>query len=208
MNVWHKLFSQYKQYILIGVIILFAIFVRTYHLISVPYSIHRDEVANTYLGRFVLENGVDIYGNRWPLFYIDKFGDFPPAIPMYLSGAVSYITGVNVYASRLPAALAGTLFIVGLYLFILQTFNQQTALLASFLAAILPWHVNLSRAGSEGIIALTVWILGIYLLVCFLKNKHSWQLVLSVFLLFLTYFLYPSFRLLTPLSLDSHGRVP
>ena len=187
-----------KRMLLPALIFFFALFFRLYNLGTVPYGFHTDEVANTYLGRFVLTNGRNIYGNKPSLFYIDKFGDYPPAIPMYLSGLSSYLFGLNEFAARFPAALIGSLIIFPVFLLFELLRSRKSAIIASLIVVILPWHVVLSRASAEGIIGLTVCVWGIYLLFLSLRKNQLKYLYSAAILLLFSYLLYPSFRLLVP----------
>jgi 4-amino-4-deoxy-L-arabinose transferase-like glycosyltransferase len=180
---------------------LFAFFIRIVNLGNIPYGFHMDEVANTYIGRFILTNGKDIYGNSWPLLYFNKFGDFPPVIPMYLSGLSSFLFGLNSFAARFPAALIGSLLVLPLYYLFRNLFSPKLAVVSCLYLAILPWHVALSRSSSEGIIGLTVFVTGLTFLFYGLQKQNKYYIFFSWFWLALSYFLYPSFRVLTPLVL-------
>lgn len=185
----------------ISLIFLLALFLRFYLLSAVPSGFHRDELINTYIGRFLLLNGKDLYGNSWPLFYFDKFGDYPPILPMYIMGISTFILGVSEFASRFPAAFFGALTIFPVYF--LSNFlykNKYLALLSSFFLAILPWHIVLSRMSSEGILAVFIFTTGLFVLLKGIITRNLKYIYLSFPLLLLTYFLYPSFRIFTPLS--------
>lgn len=187
--------------IVLGIAFILALFIRTWDLSNVPYGFHRDEVANTYIGRFILLNGQDIYGNRWPILYVDKFGDYPPVIPMYLSGAATFAFGLNAFSARFPSAFLGSLIVIPLFWFLAVFLNRKIAVAGSFLMAVFPWHVVLSRSSAEGIIGLTVCMSGMALIAYGVKVKKRIILVAATVVFLLTYLLYPSFRLLVPLIL-------
>ncbi|MEK7065528.1 MAG: glycosyltransferase family 39 protein, partial [Patescibacteria group bacterium] len=175
-------------------VFLLALLLRIVRLGDLPHGFFEEEVTNAYVGRFILQNGKDLYGNIFPLLYFDKFHDYPPVLPMYISGLGTFLFGNTEFAARFPIALIGALTIYpvfGLALILLG--NVSAALFASFLLAILPWHVVLSRTGAEGVIGLYVYILA---LLWIFQKKISWAMVAF----FLTYFLYPSFRILVPLT--------
>lgn len=181
------------KFILLGIFLL-ALVLRTMNLGDLPHGFFEEEVTNAYVGRFILQNGKDLYGNMFPLLYFDKFHDYPPVLPMYISGLGTFLFGNTEFAARFPIALLGALTIYpvfGLALFILG--NASAALFAAFLLAILPWHVVLSRTGAEGIIGLYVYTLALYWA---FRKKFAW----SISAFFLTYFFYPSFRILVPLT--------
>src|SRR5258708_7842592 len=142
----------FRTYLLLICIFLLAFFLRTYKLGSVPYGLHEDEVMNGYVGRFILQNGKDLYGNRWPLLYFNNFGDYPNVIPMYLSGLSTYVFGINAFAIRFPIALAGALSVFPVYLIGRQIFvKKKYSLHTAFFLAILPWHIILSRSPAENV---------------------------------------------------------
>lgn len=190
-----------RIYFLPILIFFFALIIRLINLTTVPNGFHMDEVANTYVGRFILLNGKDLYGNKWPVLYFNKFGDYPPVIPMYLSGLASFIFGVNAFASRFPAAFIGALIIFPLYHLFSKLFSRHIALIAGIVIAVLPWHVALSRSSAEGIIGLTVFVTGMDFLFTGIQTKKIVPFIFSGLCFASTYLLYPSFRIITPLVL-------
>ncbi|MEI6532737.1 MAG: hypothetical protein WCO06_02765 [Candidatus Roizmanbacteria bacterium] len=193
--------KKYSVLLVFSMILFISIFFRIYQLGDVPHGLHNDEVANAYGTKFILMNGVDIYGNRWPLFYFDKFGDYPPVLPMYLSGIGAYIFGPTVFGARFFIALTGALLVIPVFFISLYIFRRKiTALFTSFTIAILPALIITSRLSAEGIVAVTVYITALLLLLLAHKQKHIGLLILSSLLFFLTYLLYPSFRITTPLT--------
>lgn len=187
---------------LLFIIFFLSLILRLYKLGEIPFGFHADEIMNGYVGRYILLNGKDLYGNPWPIFYFDRFGDYPSVIPMYLSGLATFIFGVNEFAVRFPSAFLGALFVFPVFFLGRLIFrNEKVALIGALLAAILPWHIVLSRATSEGILGLTVFSFALFLLLRGLENKDKLLIIWSFVLLIITYFLYPSFRILTPLAL-------
>lgn len=194
--------KQHKNKLYIIAIFLFALFIRIYRLGSLPFGFHQDEIMNGYVGRFILLNGKDLYGNRWPLIYFDRFGDYPNVIPMYISGLSTFIFGVNEFAVRFPIALIASLAIFPVYILTKWIFkDKKIALMTAFFLALTPWHVVLSRATSECIIGSTVFITAMVLIIKSIKTNNKLLLFLSFLLYGLTYFLYPSFRIIVPASL-------
>lgn len=191
-----------REILILFIIFTLSLFLRLYWLGEIPHGFHADEVMNGYVGRFIILNGKDLYGNLWPLFYFDRFGDFPPVLPMYLSGLATFVFGVNEFAVRFPSALFGALFVFPVFFLGRLIFrNGKVALIASLLAAILPWHIVLSRATSEGILGLTVFSFALFLLLRGLHTEDKLLIISSLAIMAITYFLYPSFKILTPLAL-------
>lgn len=202
-----KLFFQKKlvtipHFFTIGLVLFIAAFLRLIKLGSMPLNAHVDEIMNGYVGRFILQNGVDLYGNKWPILYFNNFGDYPNVLPMYLSGASTYLFGVNEFAVRLPIALFGILGVWLVYLIIRQIFQKKAvAVLAASGLAIMPWHIVLSRATAEGITASTVFLLGLLVFFMSIKRKSSPFSLFTIGLWLLCYLLYPSYRVMVPLVL-------
>lgn len=145
---------KYHPLFLLLIIVLLALLLRFYHLSSLPNSVHRDELINAYVGRYILQNGKDLYGNPWPIFYFNKFGDYPPILPMYIMGIATFFFGISEFAMRFPAALMGSLTIIPLYYIAKNIYkSNKIALLSALFLAILPWHIVLSRFSAEGILA-------------------------------------------------------
>lgn len=184
------------------VIFIVSVLIRTVNLGEVPLGLHADEVANAYGTKYILKNGFDIYKNSPPLLYLDKFGDYPPVIPMYFSGLGALIFGNTEFGARIFIALFGALAIFPVYEIALFIFkNKKTALFTALILAVSPWHVSLSRLSAEGIVALTVFLFGCSLLFKALESNKSVSLIVAFLVLLSTYFLYPSFRIIVPLFL-------
>lgn len=197
-----NIFQKNKTMVLLLASILFASVLRFYKLGSMPINIHVDEVMNGYIGRFIWQNGVDLYGNHWPLLYFNNFGDYPNILPMYLSGAATYLFGINEFAIRLPIAIFGVFAVFLIFVITQKIFRSpNVAFFASLSLAIMPWHVVLSRATAEGITASSVFLGVLYLIMLMLSKRKNWLWLPIVFLLLLTYFLYPSYRVVVPVAL-------
>ncbi|EKE14263.1 MAG: hypothetical protein ACD_12C00601G0002 [uncultured bacterium] len=182
-------------------ILVVAFFLRFYKIETAPKAIHLDETVNGYVGRFILDNGVDLYGNRFPLFYFDKFGDYPPVIPMYIQSIGTYLFGFTELGSRSITALLGCLLLIPLYFIAAMVFkDKRSALFTMFLAAIIPWQIVFSRTSAEGIMASFFYLIGLYFLFAFWKKNSLKLLGYSIPFFLATFFLYPPFRIITTLT--------
>ncbi len=191
-----------SQWCIVIAIFLLALGIRVISLSSLPNGFHIDEVMTGYVGRLILLTGRDIYGNHWPLWYFNTFGDYRVIAPFYINGLSTFIFGVNIFAIRFPAALFGALIVFPMYTISKSIFGKNYfAYVPPLLLAVLPWHIILSRATSEGIMGLTVLLTGMAFLVASIQNKKMLHILVGTVLLAVTYFLYPSFRVLAPLSL-------
>lgn len=182
------------------VIFLGALFIRLFHLSTLPLGVHADEIMNGYVGRYIIQNGVDLYGNRWPLLYFDNFGDFPNVLPMYLSGAFTYLFGPTTFAIRFPIALFGALTVFPLYGVLREIFVKKwVGLVGALLLASTPWHIVLSRATAEGVTAGFVFMCAMWFVMVGARTVKLRYAGAAALLCGLTYFLYPSYRALVPL---------
>ncbi len=163
-----KILRRYWKLILI---FLIALLLRTFALSEIPVGLHGDEASIGYNAYSLLKTARDQDGHFLPLAF-DQFGNFRAAGYHYIDIPFIAILGLNALSVRLPAAIFGALTVVVLYYFVLELFgNKKTAYLSSFLLAILPWHINLSRASSEAIISTFFAVLGMTFLLKGLKNK-------------------------------------
>jgi len=191
-----------SQNIFIFSLFLVALLIRTIHLTNIPNGFHIDEIVSGFVGRFILLHGKDPYGNIAPLFYFDMFGDYRVILPMYINGLSTFIFGVNEFAVRFPTAFFGSLIVFPIFSIAkIILGNRKIAFLPPLVIALLPWHIVLSRATAEGILGLTIFTFGLFYIFKFLSEKKITYLYFSGIFLFLTYFLYPTFRLLTPIVL-------
>ncbi len=194
------LLINFKKHWPILLIFILALFLRTAKLGQLPGSFYEDEVLSGYLGRYLWQNGTDLYGNPWPLLYFNKFGDYYIILPMYLDGLSTYIFGVNEFATRFPTAFLGALSVLpifGLASLIFQ--NRKAGYGAALFLAVLPWHVVLSRATTESVIEMFFLLCGIWALLTALQ-KQKWRFyILAVLLFGLSYLIYHTARVYVPL---------
>ncbi len=197
----NSLVKKYSVPIALGLVFLIAFILRIFHLGSLPFNLMEDEVLSGYVGRFILENGVDLYGNPWPLFYFDKFGDYYIIGPMYLTGLSTFLFGVNAFAVRFPAAFFGSLIVFPVYVFTHFIFkNKKISLMSSLLIAITPWHLILSRSMVEGVIGSTIFLTGIVCFLMFVEKKKIIWIISGIALVVVSYFIYHPFRLYAPVA--------
>lgn len=197
MNLWLR---KNRDKLILGLIFLLALFLRLYRLNTLPFNFHEDEVLSGYVGRFILQNGKDLYGNPWPLLYFNKFGDYYIILPIYLSGIATYIFGINEFATRFPAAFFGALAVFPVFILAFWTLkNKSIALLSSFFISISPWHLVLSRSTTEGVIGSTVFVFAVVFLLKSIRDFNLKSLIIGAILFLISYFIYHPFRLYTPL---------
>jgi 4-amino-4-deoxy-L-arabinose transferase-like glycosyltransferase len=156
-----------KSFLLLLLILVTAIGFRFYKLGEVPVSPDWDETALGYNAYSILKTGRDEYGTRLPLT-IRSFDDYKPPLYVYLTVPSIALFDLSLWSTRLPSAVAGVLAVLGTYFLVKELLkdNDTVALLASFLLAISPWHIQLSRVAFETNVgaSVTIWAITAFLI--------------------------------------------
>lgn len=182
-------------------IVLLGGFLRFYNLLGSPPSLNWDEAALGYNAYSISETLKDEYGKTLPIF-TRSFDDYKSAIPVYLIIPSIKIFGLNEFAVRFPSAFLGTLSIILIFFLTRELLGKKEyALLASFLFAIEPWSVHLSRIYHEATVALFFLLLGFLFWIYAYKKRQL--LPLSIVSFMLSMYTYHSNKLLIPLFLSS-----
>ena len=189
-----------KYYILLFLIIFIAAFLRFYKISVNPPSLTWDEVAWGYNAYSLGLDGRDEFGRFLPYDYLESYGDFKPPLYAYLDIIPVKIFGLNEFATRFPSAFFGTLTVVITFFLAKRLFKKDKhfPFLASFLLAISPWHINLSRVAFEANISTFLIVLGVWLFL-FAVQSRKWILPFSAVSFALTIYTFNSARVFVPL---------
>lgn len=190
-----------QKYWILGFILILASFLRLVMLDKVPVGLHGDEASVGYTAYSLLKTGHDQNGNFFPLA-IDQFGDFRPAGYHYVEIPFVGLMGLSIEATRLPSALFGIAMVFLLYLFVQELFEKRViSLISSALLAISPWHIVISRATSETVMAMFFVLLGSLFFVKGVKQKKYIGWFIGSFLSFSTsFFFYHAARVFVPIA--------
>lgn len=186
--------------ILLPLIFGLGLFLRVYQLNSLPFEMHRDEMAIGYNSYSILKTSYDEHGDGpWP-FIFKSFGDYKLPGLIYLTIPFINYVGLNTLAVRLPTAVFSSLLILITYGYVNDLFkNRKLALISAGMLAISQWHTFLARTAYEPMVGLTFSTLGIWM---FFKAKNSnLYAVLSVLSLSLSFLVYNLPLLLLPIWL-------
>jgi len=135
--------------LLLTAILLVAAALRIIALPAAPPGLHQDEAANAWNAWCLLKTGLDQTGKPWPIMYLHAFGENRSALYMYTLLPFQWLGGLNVWTTRLPAAVSGVLTVLLLYWIGARLFDRLTGLLAAALLTLNPWHIQLVRFGHE-----------------------------------------------------------
>lgn len=186
-----------KIILFLTLIVIVASGLRLWQLGKIPISPDWDEVALGYNAYSILETGKDEYGKFLPIV-LRSFDDYKPALYTYLAMPSIAVLGLNVIAVRLPSAILGILTVLATFFLVKELFKKNSlALLASFLLAISPWHIQFSRVAFEANVGIALNTFGILF---FLKSfKKPWFLSLSALMLGFSLHVYQSEKVFVPL---------
>lgn len=149
MQKVQDLLKQYKFQVGAVLVLALAIFMRFYHLTSLPPGLYPDEAAN---GLDVLQI---LQHHNWQPFYEDNGGR--EGLFFYLQSIGVAIFGNTTYALRVVPAIIGTLAVGAVYLWVSAWFGRRTGFIAASLMAVTPWAVTVSRDGFRaGMLALLI----------------------------------------------------
>ncbi len=141
--------KELRQIFLLFCLVSFAAILRFAFLADFPVGFTADEAAQGYTAYSILETGRDEWGTPFPLSP-RSFGEFKLPLYTYLTIPSVAVFGLNEFAVRFPAAFFGTLAVLAVFLLVRKLFdNEFLAFFASFLLAVSPWHISLSRAALE-----------------------------------------------------------
>lgn len=140
-----RLNSRSIEILVFSALILLAAFLRLYALDRLPPGLHYDEAFNGILARQV------ITGPDRPIFFTENLTEEP--MMGYATALAFLVFGDTAWHIRLVAAIAGIVTVAALYFLAREMFQSRwLAALATFVLAILYWHVNFSRLGMEPIL--------------------------------------------------------
>jgi len=188
-----------NKFIILGLVLLLAGFLRFYKLTEAPPSLNWDEVSHGYNAYSILKTGRDEWGKLFPHIF-KAYGDYKLPVYIYVTTVSIAAFGLNDFAVRFPSALFGLLSVLFTYLLVKKLFkNDLVALLSAFFLAISPWHTFLSRPAFEANLASFLVIAALYFFLIGLTRRWFWPL--SVFFLGLSVHTYNSARVFVPLIL-------
>jgi 4-amino-4-deoxy-L-arabinose transferase-like glycosyltransferase len=188
---------------LLGCMFVLAVLLRFTSLSDYPVGFHIDEASLGYNGYSLLKTGKDENNHRFPL-YVDMFGDNRPSGYHYLTVLPVAVFGLNEFATRFPGALFGSLTVFAMFFLVYTIFKEKRiALLATLLLTISPWHVGLSRASAEAVVALFFIFIGFGSIIRSITSKNALWLIPGSICVSFSFFFYHTPRVFVPLLLLS-----
>ncbi len=168
------------------IILLTAVFFRTYETGTLPPGLYPDEAMNGNDALQTLETG------HFKVYYPNNNGR--EGLYNNLTALVFKVFGPHIWSLRLVAILAGILGVIALYLLGQEMFSWEIGALSSFLMAISFWHVNFSRIAFRAILAPMLATYALYFFWKGIRGKHLANFLFSGVCLGLGFYTYISFR--------------
>ena len=152
MTCFRGFSTKYRPDIALLVVLLaIAPFFRLLFFDDYPRGLFADEASK---GPFALDI---LFRNARPIFNESQSGR--EALLIYLEAISIALFGSSATALRIPAVIAGTLTVLGLYLLVSETMNvappgqaRRTAFASALLLAVLYSHVSFSRSAFRGVL--------------------------------------------------------
>ncbi len=189
-------------------VLALAFILRFFNLSNYP-AFNADEAAIGYNAYSLILTGLDEHGHTWPVHF-QSFNDWKPGMYFYLVIPFVKLLGLNELAVRIPNAALGVLTVYFVYLLSnlifdarkinLGKYTVEIGFVSSLFLAISPWHIHFSRGGWEVGTATFFMTSGFYYFLRSVKNNLSLKpMLVSVFLLVMSFYTYHAARVIVPL---------
>lgn len=185
--------------LLLAVILLVAFALRFYKVTSIPPSLNWDETSIGYNAYSILKTGRDEWGQFMPVHF-KSFGEYKLPAQIYASIPAIAIFGLNELSVRITPVIYGTLTVLLLYLLVQELYKKkEISLLAAFLLAVSPWHIQLTRGSFESSFSLFWFVMAVWFLIKGFKDL-KW-IVISMIPFVISVYTYNTARVFTPMFL-------
>jgi len=159
--------------ITIFLILILALFLRRYHLETLPPSLFSDEADAGYQALIFNQNQTDYYGNKFPTHF-HSFADWRTSLYIYSVSFFQKLSSNPELAVRLPSVFFS---VASVYLFYLITNSP----LAALLLAISPWSIHYGRSGFEVSGMLAAFLAGLYFWKKYTPRNNRLKICFCVF---------------------------
>ncbi len=170
-RTWHR--TLFWATLVVGAALRFVALGR------VPGGLNSDEASSGVEALSILRTGADLWGNHLPVWF-PAWGSGMNALYTYIAVPVIWLFGLDSVTLRAVGAVFGVLTLPVAYAATRLHFGRDTALAATFLLAVLPWHVMASRWALDSNLAPLFFTLGLYTLGRALKEGGRWPLLAFV----------------------------
>lgn len=170
-----------SEKILFCMIMVLGSALRLFCLGTMPGGMHQDESFVAWNAYAIFQEQMDSAGHVLPVYMAD-WGDGHSALYVWLTLPFIALNGghINAFLARLPQAVTSILTLAAVYGIANRLLGKKAALWSSFLLAICPWHVMMSRWGLDANLAPAFLMFGLYFFIRGLEDQK--YLLLSALL--------------------------
>jgi hypothetical protein len=158
-----------SPYFWLILVLMTALFSRSYQFGSIPTGVNRDEASIGYTADLLLRTGQEEHRISWPPRF-ESFGDWKQPVYIYFTIPFIYLLGLSEVSVRLLSLMAGMVMILVAYLLTSRLVGQPdgrwAGVMAAFLLAFNPWHFHFTHLALEAMVAATwfcgaIWLLDV-----------------------------------------------
>lgn len=160
--------------LLFGSLLFFVIFLRVFHIATVPLGMHIDESGLGLNAWSIANFGTDRYGNFMPVCPSNFYGE-QSAFYTWFCALLVKIFGLNIYTLRMPAAVMGVLSVLFGSLLIREKWGEKGFFTGMALLGIFPYFVMNSRYALDCNAMLGSLAAALYCLVRLVKKAEREQ---------------------------------
>lgn len=132
--------KKHAGYLMFAALLLFAAFLRLYHIASTPLEMHIDE-AGLGLNAWSIANfGTDRYGNFMPVCPSNFYGE-QSAFYTYFCALLVKFFGLNIYTLRMPGVIMGILTVLFGALLMKEKWGRKGLFTGLALLGIFPYFI-------------------------------------------------------------------
>ena len=193
-------------YILLGLIVLVAAFLRLWKLGSIPMGLAPDEASMGYDAYAIARFGVDRNGFPYPVYPITWGPGGGSPLMIYLNVLTIKLFGTGIVKLRLLPAILGIL-TVPIFFGILKeisrksSYSNELSLFGAAFLAICPWHVILTRWSLDSNIMPFTLGLALYLFMLGIRKQSTLLYCLSAGMYAVCMYSYGSATIVVPIHL-------
>lgn len=167
-------------YVLFAIILLIGIGVRVHNFGANPPGLNQDEASGAYDAYCLATYGVDRNGDSFPVHFV-AWGSGMNTLYAYISIPIIKLFGLTEVTASMGNLIFGILTLILLFFGVKIIKNTEVALASTFILAISPWHIMLSRWGLLENILPSIVMIGVFFCALSLK-KPRWFLLCSLFM--------------------------
>lgn len=178
----------------LSLLVSLSLFFRITLVNVVPPELFGDEIDVGYQAYSLLKTGRDLYNQPFPV-YLHSLSEWRAPLLMYATVPSLAVFGLNEWGVRLPEVFFGTLSPLILFLLVKEVSkSSRLAALSAIALALMPWHIQYSRAAFEVVLLIDLILLGT---LSFFKNRY----VLAAIFFALSFYTYSTSIVFVPLWL-------